>query len=175
MEIVRASEDQCDAVRDFYFSLIDAMAENGTVRYVGWQKDVYPTSEMLFDAVKRQELYLGMADGEIAAAMIYNHEYNEGYKTFDWGNDFADSEVMVIHLLGVHPDHSRRGYAREMVEKAIDVARESGMKALRLDVLEGNVLAEKLYEGIGFKYLGDVEMFYEDVGWQNFKLYEYVL
>ena len=49
------------------------------------------------------------------------------------------------------------------------------MKAVRLDVLEGNVPAERLYSGLGFSCVGMVPMFYEDTGWKNFKAYEYVL
>ena len=46
---------------------------------------------------------------------------------------------------------------------------------MRLDVLEGNVPAERLYEGFGFRYLATMPMFYEDTGWTNYELYEYPL
>ena len=107
--------------------------------------------------------------------MVLNHRYNEGYKKFQWRTQANDSEVLVIHALGVHPDFSGKGYAKEMVNKAIEVAMEASMKAIRLDVLGGNVPAEKLYTGIGFKYMDTLQMYYEDTGWTDYKLYEYVL
>ncbi len=32
---------------------------------------------------------------------------------------------MVIHALGVHPDHQGRGYAKALVKYALDLAEES--------------------------------------------------
>ena len=72
-------------------------------------------------------------------------------------------------------DRSGKGYAKELVRYALNLGRETGMKAVRLDVLEGNVPAERLYSGLGFSCVGMVPMFYEDTGWKNFKAYEYVL
>ena len=36
------------------------------------------------------------------------------------------------------------------------------MKAVRLDVLKGNVPAEMLYTGLGFAFVDSIQMFYED-------------
>lgn len=86
-----------------------------------------------------------------------------------------DSELLIIHALGVHSDFYGKGYAKAMVQKAIDIAKETGMKAIRLDVLGGNIPAERLYQGFGFRYMATLKMYYEDTGWTDFKLYEYVL
>ena len=53
------------------------------------------------------------------------------------------------------------------------MAADRGMKAIRLDVLEGNLPAEKLYQKVGFQYAGSLNIFYEDTGWADFNLYEY--
>ena len=58
---------------------------------------------------------------------------------------------------------------------AIAMAREKGIKTVRLDVLEGNLPAEKAYGKVGFQYVDTVRMFYEDTGWTNYKLYEYIV
>ena len=173
MDIIRAERDQYEAVRAFYHSMIDAMA--GGPAYVGWKKDIYPSPALLAGSVSRGELYLALADGRIVAAMILNHSCNDGYARCRWGVSADDSEVMVIHALGVHPDHQRKGCARSLVRKAIDTARESGMKAVRLDVLEGNLPAERLYSGLGFHFRETQQMYYEDTGWTSFRLYEYVI
>ena len=62
-----------------------------------------------------------------------------------------------------------------MVRFVIDKAGTDGMKAIRLDVLKGNLPAEKLYVGLGFTYLHTLKMFYEDTGWTDYELYEYKL
>ncbi|MEF2647863.1 MAG: hypothetical protein ACLRRN_03680 [Oscillospiraceae bacterium] len=53
--------------------------------------------------------------------------------------------------------------------------RAQGCRALRLDVLGGNVPAERLYAVQGFARRGTVRMFYDDTGWTDYGLYEYLL
>ena len=173
MEIRKAADNEYELVRSFYHSLIDAMADSPF--YIGWEKDVYPAPEYLADSIRNGELYIGLEGERIAAAMILNHEYNESYHGQKWLVEADDSEVMVIHALGVHPDFARRGFAKQLVHKAIALAKEARMKAIRLDVLEGNAPAERLYPDLGFRYVGVLPMFYEDTGWKNFLLYEYPL
>lgn len=62
-----------------------------------------------------------------------------------------------------------------MVQYAIGTARSQGCRALRLDVLGGNVPVERLYTGQGFTCRGTVRMFYADTGWTDYGLYEYLL
>lgn len=62
-----------------------------------------------------------------------------------------------------------------MVKKVIEIAENIGQKAVRLDVLNGNIPAERLYLKYGFRYVDAVQMFYEDTGWTAFKLFEHVI
>ena len=106
---------------------------------------------------------------------MLNHQYNSEYRTVQWPTKAEDAEITVIHALGVHPAHTGKGIARQMVQFAVDFAREHQHKVIRLDVLKGNLRAEKLYTGMGFQYLHTLPMFYEDTGWTEFQLYEYRL
>lgn len=170
MKIIKAETDRFETVRNFYHSMIDAMS--GSTVYVGWQKDIYPSSEFLEDSIRKGELYLVLEDENITAAMVFNRDHNEGYNGIQWKTEANDNEVMVIHALGVHPAYYGRGYAKALVREAVIMARDRGMKAIRLEVLEGNLPAEKLYSSFGFRYTDTVQMYYEDTGWTNFKLYE---
>ena len=173
MRITKAAPGQFREVRAFYHSLIDAL--EGKPYHPMWEKDIYPAPDQLRRAVEGQTLYLGYDGARIAAAMALDHQSNEAYETVSWPERLEPQEYLVIHMLGVHGDFAGRGYARELVGFAVDRARSLGMKAVRLDVLEGNLPAERLYEGFGFSYVDTVPMFYEDTGWTAFKLYEYRL
>lgn len=107
--------------------------------------------------------------------MVCSQDCNEGYRKHRWKNAIPDREILVIHALGVRPDLSMRGIGRAMVRRAIELAGEKGMKAVRLDVLKGNLPAERLYAGAGFTHEGDLRMYYEDTGWTDFGLYQYLL
>lgn len=81
----------------------------------------------------------------------------------------------MIHALGVHPAYANHVIAKQMVKKVIDTARENNVKTIRLDVLEGNIPAEKVYRKMGFRYVDTIPMFYEDTGWTDFRLFEYII
>ena len=130
MDIKQAKQDQYEDVRSFYHSLIDAIAE---LPYgAGWKKDIYPSKEMLMDAIEAGELYIATDDNAIIGAMVVNHECNEGYRQYDWPTKADDSEVTLIHALGVHPAHSGKGVAKQLVKFVIDKARAEGQKGRRL-------------------------------------------
>lgn len=142
---------------------------------IGWKKDIYPEPDFLLSSIAKGELFVGLINNQIIAAMIINYESNEGYNNFDWPTKASDDEVMGIHALGVHPQYSGHGSAKELVRFAIEYAKQNHQKALRLDVLKGNIPAERLYSSMGFKYLYTLPMYYEDTGLTDYELYEFSL
>lgn len=173
LQIRTADSRDYSNVRNFYYSLIDAMED---AEYKpGWERDIYPTQEFLIRSINNSELYIVEIDKNIAACMVVNHEYNDGYKAIKWSVDADDLEILVIHALGVHPMYSGKGIVKQMLQKVIDIACENKIKTIRLDVLEGNTPAERAYTKMGFEYCDTIKMFYEDTGWTNYKLYEYIV
>ena len=173
LDIRAAAEEDYPAVRDFYYALTDEMA--GAEFHPGWEKDVYPTQDFLRGSIRRGELYLGLLGGELAACMVVNGRYNEGYRAVIWGVEAADEALLVIHALGVRRAFAGRGLAKTMARYALALARGQGKKAVRLDVLGGNLPAERAYTAVGFRYVDTLTMFYEDTGWTDYKLFEYPL
>ena len=96
-----------------------------------------------------------------------------GYADAPWQID--SDEVIVLHVLAVHPDYRGEGLARRLVENVIEQERKAGKKALRLDVIENNTTAEKLYQKLGFRYIQAKTLYYDVVGEMTFKLYELAL
>ncbi len=173
MIIRKASPDQFPDVREFYYAVIDGIGDSDDS--AGWKKDIYPTQESLLSFINSGELHIAVENEKIIGAMVLNHQYNDGYRTVPWTVHVEDSAVTVIHILAVHPKYVRKGYAKKLVQYAIDHARRNGQKVIRLDVLKGNLAAKKLYITMGFRYVAALPMFYEDVGWTEFELYEYSL
>ena len=146
LEIKKALPEEYDKILFFYYSLIDSL--EGTKYHPMWAKDIYTAPEELRAVVEAGELYY--------------------YKEVQWPTQLTQDEFMVIHMLGVHGDFAGRGLAKEMVRFALELAKTAGMKAVRLDVLKGNLPAEKLYEGEGFTLVDTVKLFYEDTGRVDF-------
>ena len=173
MNIRLAKPEELDKVQCFYYYVTDWLE---TVPYgPGWKKDIYPSPEELTDALAKNELWVCETEEEYIASMILNNAPNEGYEKVKWKTDAKPDEVMLIHALGVKPEYQGKGIATKMVEHAINIAESNNCKAMRLDVLEGNLPAERLYPKLGFAYVETVEMYYEDTGNANYELFELVL
>lgn len=173
MKIRVANDQDFEAIKEFYYKVIDAM-ESAAYK-PGWEKDIYPTREMLKEAIHSNEMYIGTIENNIVSAMIVNNKYNEGYNEVSWPNEVEDGRIRVIHALGVDYNWSGKGLAKEMVREVFHIAEAENAEVIRLDVLDGNLPAEKAYLSLGFEYVDELKMYYEDTGWTNFKLFEYKL
>ena len=65
-----------------------------------------------------------------------------------------------------------KGIGKVVVENIVYLARTEHKKAVRLDVLGACKSAERLYISCGFKFVEAKEMYYEDTGWTEFKMFE---
>ena len=158
-------------IRSLYWNLIDQDQDDPSFPH--WKKGIHPSDEMILDSIDKGDMYV-LADGEeIAACVIADNEKVDGYSDAPWQID--SEEVIVLHVLAVHPDHRGKGLARRLVENVIEQERKSGKKALRLDVIENNTTAEKLYQKLDFRYIQTKTLYYDVVGEMMFKLYELVL
>ena len=173
MNIRAAAEEEFESVRAFYHMMTDAMAN--ALHSPGWKKGIYPSDEDLQDALREQTLFVGTIDGEIVATVVRNHACAEGYEKANGQVQASPEEITILHLLGIHPAHRGKGLAKELIAWAIQDAKNRLQKVIRLDVLEGNLPAERLYPCIGFQRIGTFLMYYPDTGWTNYVLFEYVL
>lgn len=170
MIIRKAEPKEYAAVCGFYDTLIEEMAV--LPYHPKWQKGIYPEYEYLKAAIRAGELFVAIEDEVILGAMVVNHSVNDGYRDANWHVSAEAHQVTLIHTLGVAVHHMHRGIGKAMVSFAIRQARESGQKAIRLDVIDGNLPARKLYEGLGFRFIQHQTMYYEDTGWCGFDLFE---
>lgn len=167
----KAEKVDFSQIRSLYWNLIDQDQDDPSFPH--WKKGIHPSDEMILDSIDKGDLYV-LADGdEIAACVIENDEKVEGYADAPWQVDSDD--IIVLHVLAVHPDHRGKGLARRLVENVIEQERKAGKKALRLDVIENNTTAERLYQKLGFRYIQTKTLYYDVVGEMTFKLYELVL
>lgn len=138
----KAEKEDFDKIRSLYWNLIDQ--EQDDPSFPHWKKGIHPSDEMIQNSIDREELYVLADDDEIAACVIANDEKVDGYADAPWQID--SDEVIVLHVLAVHPDYRGEGLARRLVENVIEQERKADKKALRLDVIENNTTAEKLYQ-----------------------------
>lgn len=171
-EIIIAAPEDFPRVRAFYHSIIDEMQH--LPWFPCWEKDVYPTYAGLRGYINRGEMRLTTIDGEIAAAAALGDPLDFAGDV-RWPSGAEDGETASVNMVAVHPRFARQGLGRQIVSHLMDLAREQGLRALRLDVVDVNTPAKRLYTGLGFQYVSSTTTAFDDGSCLNFDLYECIL
>lgn len=172
MTVRRAAPEETQAVISFYYDLIDEMKDDPF--RPTWFKGVYPLPSDLSEAADNGWLWIAVGeDGSIVGAVVVNNRQGEGYADVNW--NVTTDAVAVVHLLGTSPRLHGRGIGRKLLESARDAAKETGAEVIRLDTLPHNAPGRHLYESFGFRYCGNIELYYPSTGVTPFSMYEYVL
>lgn len=172
IEIRKALPEDFCSVRDVYWAIID---DTNPYFVPKWDKNIYPTEEYIKNSIEQGLLYIALLDGKTAAAMVLNTFQPQGYEKGHWRVEAEEDEISVIHTLGVLPRLTNKGIATQMVKFAVEHAKNTGKKTIRLDVIKGNLPAFHLYEKLGFVFLERIKVFYEDTGLYDFDLFDYVI
>lgn len=170
----KASMADMDAVMDFYYNMIEEM--RGTDFDILWQHDKHPSDALLRGSVEQGQMFIGITDdGNIATALIINHDRAPGYECVPWEVNVPLEELGIVHLVATRPAYHGHGYASLLMEFAIDVSREEGLRALQLDTFVDNVRSHGLYDKLGFINHGAWPVYYDDLGTVDLDMFEYVL
>lgn len=173
MKFQKASEADFYTIQKFYWHVIENIHRNNVNNEnLGWEKGVYPSDQFIQDSLIKGELYTLIEKDTLCACVILNSEHNEGYDSCTWGIICDPGEVLTPHALAVDPKLQGKGIGKIVVENIVNIARAEHKKAVRLDVLSACKSAEWLYTSCGFRFVEAKEMYYEDTGWTEYKMFE---
>ncbi len=174
VECIRKAEpDELPLLLGFYERVCDAQAQSPYSP--SWHFGVYPAEEDLLDHLMAGAFTLLTLEGRIAAAGVLAAGEDPIYADAAWPTACSPDKVCVLHLFAVHPDYRRQGLSGRLLEALAAQAKAEGMRVLRLDVVTGNLPAERLYLRHGFRFAEEREVFYPDTGNISVRLFERVL
>ncbi len=151
-----ATATDIDAIEGLYNDLADFHAAN--TDYTGWKKHIYPNRSTAEEALAKGALYVADRAGCIEATVILNSYQPDAYAAADWQIPAEPWEILVIHTLAVHPLYHSKGLGKSFLAFAEQLAQERNMKAIRLDTAMTNKPAAALYEKIGYRFAGLVDL-----------------
>ena len=172
MELIKCGSAQYEAVTGLYHRVTAYLQAH--INYPRWDS-AHPSDKGVADAIEQGAQYACVYNGEIRGTVALSEDPEGDYDHAEWSADLRKGEYLVIHALAVHPGCSGKGIGGFMVEQCISIAKKKGYKALRLDVVPGNIPAERLYMSRGFAYTGTVDLHRDAVGIPLFDLYELLL
>lgn len=168
----KAENKEAERILEFYQKVIGSI--EGTQFKPKWGRH-YPDLEFIETSIQKQELYVYSNDNDIIASVVLNNRFDPEYEGIDWTVDANPQEICIIHAFAVASDYAGRGIGKEIFSQITDNALKNNRKAIRLDIIDGNVGAQKVFKGFGFEYITTVEIFHYAVGLERFHLYEYSL
>ena len=156
MIIRKCTETEAAAAGVLYDRVVCWLDEH--INYPKWKYKIYPSEEFAQDMTRQGDQYICLENNEIIGAFVLNTDPMGNYRKTAWSQELSDGEYLVLHTLAIAPEASGQGRATEVIRFCIDLAKEGGFKALRLDMVPGNLPAQQLYEKNGFNYVGDEDL-----------------
>ncbi|NCC67273.1 MAG: GNAT family N-acetyltransferase [Clostridia bacterium] len=150
-EFRKAQSADLDRVFDMFTAVIAEMERNGIHQW----DELYPDRQILAEDIEKNELTVGILDGEIACAYVVNSECDEEYENGEW--KYPDTSFCVIHRLCVSPQFQNRGLGAKTVTHIETQLRKENVETIRLDAYTLNPYALRLYDRLGYVRVGTVE------------------
>lgn len=116
--------------------------------------EIYPNEEVLAGDIKKKEMYLLTGDEKLLACIVINEDQDEAYAPAPW--KYTAGRIAVIHRLCVNYEYQGIGNGRRTMQLAEGIIKASGYSAVRLDAFSDNPFARRLYEKLGYTYVGIV-------------------
>lgn len=173
MKLNKASENDFNRLTKFYRDVIQH-TENMDI-YARWVYGQHPNDEMIMRYISEGAMYFCEKDGSIISAVAVTPYQGEDYHNTEWSVKLNDDEVSVVHILCVDPRIQKQGIARETMGLVMEMSRNMGKKAVRLDALSCNTPAHRLYTSLDFVKKDQQRWYADNVGSTDFFLFEFVL
>lgn len=133
-------------------SVSESMSDDGIDQW----DDIYPDSDTIEQDISQGALFAYFSDGKIAAIMVLNESFDPSYDTVDWSPRIK--RPRFVHRLCVSPMFRKKGIAKTLMEYAEKEAIGNGFDSIRLDAYSKNPAAVKLYQNLGYRMAGEVDL-----------------
>lgn len=154
IQIRQAHSCDTQAVLDLYRDLCANQAKSAWTPK--WVYGLHPSAAMLEDHIENGELFVAQDQAGLQGAMAL----------------VSAGDTLQLHLLGLRPACRRTGLSGRMMAFMEEEAARRGLRCLGLDVIAGNLPAEKLYRRHGFVMTGQAHDLSEGGEPLHFHLYE---
>ena len=166
IKLRKAHINEANEILSFYDNIISSIRDS---EFRPKWNESYPDIEFIKDSILKGEMYVYPENG-IMACLVINNDFGNEYGDVRWHVNAKPDEVIAIHTFAVKS--MGKGIGKEIFDYIVKEAISHDKKTIRIDVIDGNIGAQKVFEKFGFEYVGCAEMFHEAVGRETFHLYE---
>ena len=119
-----------------------------------WSED-YPNEAVFQKDIEQQYLWVAELNEQIAGVAALTNDQDEEYAQADWD---VTEPALVTHRLAVDPIAQGKGVALALLNKAEELAREQGLRVLRVDTNSENQATQRLFPKLGYRMAGEITL-----------------
>lgn len=128
-----------------------------------WQgRDNYPNEDTILNDIKKREMYLKELNNEIVGCVVLSSKQEEAYENIYDGRWQNNGPYLVIHRIAVKKEMYRKGIAKELLSKMIEIAKSIGAISIKVDTKIENTRMLSLLQSFGFVIRGKIDLLRED-------------
>lgn len=144
----KATLNDIEEICSIIHNAIDAMERDGIFQW----DDLYPAEEDFQKDVDKNQLYVGLVNGQISVVYTLNQNCDKEYENGKW--QYKDEPFYVVHRLCVNPTFQNTGIAKSTLLYIEKKLVEMGIHVIRLDVFSNNPFALRLYHSLEYSEVG---------------------
>jgi ribosomal protein S18 acetylase RimI-like enzyme len=149
MQVRRGKIEDVEAVMALVRRVVPLMRASGNLQW----DDEYPNAGVFERDVKLAQLWVAEIDGAMAGVAAITTDQEPEYAQVGW--DITEPAV-VVHRLAVDPAFRGQGVAAALMIEAESVARERGVRVLRVDTNSHNEATQRLFPKLGYTFAGEI-------------------
>ncbi len=111
----------------------------------------YPGKSTFLQDIRQESLFIMESGEPLMAAVTLNREEPPEYNGLSW--EVTGTNILVVHRLAVNPQFRGKGYAKQFMAWAEQLASRQHAESIHMDVYTVNTPARKLYEKLGYREL----------------------
>ncbi|MBE6054117.1 MAG: GNAT family N-acetyltransferase [Clostridium sartagoforme] len=118
-----------------------------------WQNG-YPNEEVILRDIENNESYILESNGRTIGTTALSFNGEKTYEKIYEGKWLTNYEYAVIHRIAVTTSSNKRGIGTEIINKVEELCIEKGIRSIKIDTHEDNLIMKKLLLKNKYKYCG---------------------
>jgi ribosomal protein S18 acetylase RimI-like enzyme len=151
IQVQPATKNDLSAIVALFKKVIRILHASGNHQW----DDNYPTASTFIADVEAKQLWIVEQAGQLAGVAAITTEQPPEYANAGLN---IEENALVIHRLAVSPEFRGAGVASALMLHAEELARASGIAALRVDTNKRNESALRLFTRHQYRLAGEIEL-----------------
>jgi predicted GNAT superfamily acetyltransferase len=154
MNFIKAEQHECNIIFDLIKQAKVFLKEQGIIQ---WQEG-YPNLDDIKKDILLQKGYVLKDNGIIVGYACIDFDGEIAYKSLK-GKWVSDNSYVTVHRIVINNKYKGKGLAKQIFVAVEEIAKENGIKSIRVDTDENNIIMKHIISSLAYIYCGIVSYY----------------